>query len=52
MVNGTVMQRSVLNSDYHILLGLVLSRSGACSVAFGRVRVRSGAFGRGIVGPT
>ena len=51
MVNGTVMQRSVLNSDYHILLGLVRARSGACSGAFGRVRVRSGAFGRGLVGP-
>ncbi len=45
------MQRSVLNSDYHTLLGLVLSRSGACSGAFGRVQVRSGAFGRGLVGP-
>ena len=52
MVNGTAMQRSGVNSDYHILFGRVRSRSGACSGAFGHVRVRSGAFGRLLVGPS
>ena len=38
MVNGTVMQRSGLNSDYHILFGRVRVRSGSSSGTFGRVR--------------
>ena len=49
MANGTVLQRSGVNSDYHILFGRVRARSGACSGAFGHVRARSGAFGRLLV---